>query len=197
MSAKSHAGFFSGPDIALLTARRRNGRELDENRARWSAALASHSGRDATHRLIRCEGKLAFRVSTLPAWCTGRRRFHCSRRPRRFAQQDKSGAWIRSGHRDGGSAVAPTPLCSIFVFALSARRTRFRHRQYRGRATPFDSDDYIEVTLDTFQDQRHAFVFDVNPRGVQADALLTEVSSRITPGTRCGTRARRLPHKDL
>src|SRR5439155_10057895 len=116
VNAKSRLDF-SGPDIALLTARRqRNGRELDENRARWSAALASHSGRDATRSRIRCEGKLAFRVSTLPAWCTGRRRFHCSRRPRRFAQQDKSGAWIRSGHRDGGTdirqrrAVARQPL---------------------------------------------------------------------------------------
>lgn len=44
----------------------------------------------------------------------------------------------------------------------------------REPATPFDSDDYIEINLDTFQDQRHAFIFDVNPRGVQADALWTE-----------------------
>ena len=44
----------------------------------------------------------------------------------------------------------------------------------REPSQPFDSDDYVEVTLDTFRDQRHAFVFDVNPRGVQADALLTE-----------------------
>ncbi len=45
---------------------------------------------------------------------------------------------------------------------------------HREPATPFDSDDYIEINLDTFQDQRHAFIFDVNPRGVQADALWTE-----------------------
>ena len=44
----------------------------------------------------------------------------------------------------------------------------------REPATPFDSDDYVEITLDTFQDQRHAFVFDINPRGVQADGLWTE-----------------------
>ena len=44
----------------------------------------------------------------------------------------------------------------------------------REPSDPFDSDDYVEITLDTFQDQRHAFVFDVNPRGVQADALWTE-----------------------
>ena len=44
----------------------------------------------------------------------------------------------------------------------------------REPSTPFDSDDYVEITLDTFQDERHAFVFDVNPKGVQADGLWTE-----------------------
>jgi hypothetical protein len=44
----------------------------------------------------------------------------------------------------------------------------------REPSTPFDIDDYVEVTLDTFHDQRHAFVFDVNPVGVQADGLRTE-----------------------
>ena len=44
----------------------------------------------------------------------------------------------------------------------------------REPSTPFDSDDYVEIVLDTFQDQRHAFVFDINPKAVQADALWTE-----------------------
>jgi hypothetical protein len=44
----------------------------------------------------------------------------------------------------------------------------------REPSTPFDSDDYVEIVLDTFQDRRHAFQFDINPRGVQADALWTE-----------------------
>jgi len=44
----------------------------------------------------------------------------------------------------------------------------------REPSTPFDTDDYVEITLDTFHDNRHAFVFDVNPLGVQADALFTE-----------------------
>ncbi len=48
------------------------------------------------------------------------------------------------------------------------------HLTRREPSTPFDTDDYIEVTLDTFRDQRHGFVFDVNPMGVQADALWTE-----------------------
>jgi hypothetical protein len=59
-------------------------------------------------------------------------------------------------------------VCWDSKHAVRANLTR------REPSTPFDSDDYIEVTLDTFQDQRHAFVFDVNPRAVQADALLTE-----------------------
>jgi Domain of unknown function (DUF5916) len=44
----------------------------------------------------------------------------------------------------------------------------------REPSTPFDSDDYVELTLDTFHDKRHGFVFDINPQGVQADALWTE-----------------------
>lgn len=48
------------------------------------------------------------------------------------------------------------------------------HLTRREPSTPFDNDDYIEITLDTFHDQRHGFLFDVNPRGVQADALWTE-----------------------
>lgn len=50
----------------------------------------------------------------------------------------------------------------------------FAHLTRREPSTPFDAEDYIEITLDTFHDERHAFVFDVNPRGVQADALWTE-----------------------
>ena len=44
------------------------------------------------------------------------------------------------------------------------------HLTRREAVTPPD-DDYIELTLDTFHDQRHGFLFDVNPRGVQSDAL--------------------------
>jgi len=49
------------------------------------------------------------------------------------------------------------------------------HLSRREAVTPPD-DDYIELTLDTFHDQRHGFLFDVNPRGVQADALWSEDS---------------------
>ncbi len=48
-----------------------------------------------------------------------------------------------------------------------------RHMTFREAVTPPD-DDYVELTLDTFHDQRHGFLFDVNPMGVQADALWSE-----------------------
>ena len=40
------------------------------------------------------------------------------------------------------------------------------------------SDDYIEIQLGTFNDGRQAFVFAVNPLGVQADGSLSEGSTR-------------------
>src|SRR5437588_12796256 len=46
------------------------------------------------------------------------------------------------------------------------------HMTRREAVTPPD-DDYVELTLDTFHDQRHGFLFDVNPRGMQADARVT------------------------
>lgn len=36
------------------------------------------------------------------------------------------------------------------------------------------SDDSIRIYLDTFNDQRRAFVFEVNPRGIQNDGIFTE-----------------------
>ncbi|HEX7958880.1 MAG TPA: DUF5916 domain-containing protein [Terriglobales bacterium] len=42
------------------------------------------------------------------------------------------------------------------------------------REQMIDDDDWIEITLDTFHDQRRGFLFTTNPAGVQADALWTE-----------------------
>ena len=37
-----------------------------------------------------------------------------------------------------------------------------------------DADDYVQIMLDTFNDHRQAFVFGVNPLGVQSDGTRTE-----------------------
>ena len=37
-----------------------------------------------------------------------------------------------------------------------------------------DTDDFVQILLDTFNDRRRAYVFGVNPLGVQADGIRTE-----------------------
>lgn len=49
-------------------------------------------------------------------------------------------------------------------------------RAHLDRRENIHDDDYVEVLLDTFHDKRHAFVFDVNPLGVQQDGLWTDGS---------------------
>ena len=85
---------------------------------------------------------------------------------------------------DGKPATQPTDvyigydLTNLYVVwvcwdsnphAIRAHLTR------REAVTPPD-DDYVELIVDTFRDQRHGFLFDVNPLGTQADALWTEGS---------------------
>lgn len=47
-------------------------------------------------------------------------------------------------------------------------------RAHLSRRENIYDDDYVEVTLDTFHDQRHGLVFSSNPLGIQADALYSE-----------------------
>src|SRR5688572_5510685 len=39
-----------------------------------------------------------------------------------------------------------------------------------------DADDYVQILIDTFNDKRNAFVFGVNPLGVQSDGIRSEGS---------------------
>lgn len=47
-----------------------------------------------------------------------------------------------------------------------------------------DSDDYIQLLIDPFNDRRRAFVFGVNPLGVQADGTRTDGGGGGAPNTR-------------
>jgi hypothetical protein len=78
---------------------------------------------------------------------------------------------------EGSSASENTTVRVIitddaFLFAIRADdrsggvRATLTERDGYGR-----SDDYVRVVLDTFNDQRRAYVFMVNPLGVQADGL--------------------------
>ena len=48
----------------------------------------------------------------------------------------------------------------------------------RDRQASFEQDDYVAVTLDTFNDSRRGFEFRVNPRGVQMDGLYNQLEGR-------------------
>jgi hypothetical protein len=62
-------------------------------------------------------------------------------------------------------------LYVIFVcFDRDPKQVRARMSR---REDVFD-DDFVELMLDTFHDQRHAYAFFSNPLGVQADAFFTE-----------------------
>ena len=62
-------------------------------------------------------------------------------------------------------------LYAIFI-CFDSERQKTRARLSR-REDIFD-DDTVEIILDTFYDHRHAYAFNVNPLGVQQDALWTE-----------------------
>jgi Domain of unknown function (DUF5916) len=49
-------------------------------------------------------------------------------------------------------------------------------RAHETRREDFEGDDDVEIMLDTFHDRRRAYVFEVNPKGVQFDAIWTEAS---------------------
>ena len=52
-------------------------------------------------------------------------------------------------------------------------------------------DDYVQILLDTFHDQRQAFVIGVNPLGVQSDGMIRDGSRSSSSGSGSGSRARR------
>jgi hypothetical protein len=62
-------------------------------------------------------------------------------------------------------------LYAIFI-CFDSEPAKLRARLSR-REDVFD-DDTVEIILDTFYDHRHAYAFNVNALGVQADALWTE-----------------------
>jgi hypothetical protein len=49
-----------------------------------------------------------------------------------------------------------------------------------------DTDDYVQILLDTFNDRRRALVLGVNPLGVQADGIRTEGSYAAAGGPAAG-----------
>jgi Domain of unknown function (DUF5916) len=55
-------------------------------------------------------------------------------------------------------------------------------RAHETRREDFDGDDDVAIMLDTFHDRRRAYEFEVNPKGIQWDAIYTEASYADTGG---------------
>jgi len=69
-------------------------------------------------------------------------------------------------------------LYVVFVCFDDAGKVRGR----KARREDVSDDDTVEVMLDTFHDRRRAYVFQVNPLGVQWDAIWTEAAHEETNG---------------
>src|SRR5258708_7872115 len=92
-----------------------------------------------------------------------------------FIQQQPSDGKAATQRTDVYLGYDASNLYTVWVCWDSDPKAIRGHLTRREAVTPPD-DDYVELTLDTFHDQRHGFLFDVNPRGVQSDALWTEDS---------------------
>ncbi|MBA3711272.1 MAG: hypothetical protein H0W76_02350 [Pyrinomonadaceae bacterium] len=55
-------------------------------------------------------------------------------------------------------------------------------RAHVSRRDSVHNDDYVAVYLDTYDDRRRAYVFYFNPRGIQADGIITGGTLESTSG---------------
>lgn len=67
---------------------------------------------------------------------------------------------------------APTAI----YFGIHAYGDPARIRATLADRDKIEGDDYVQLVLDTFNDQRQAFVLGVNPLGVQADGILRDAA---------------------
>jgi Domain of unknown function (DUF5916) len=96
-----------------------------------------------------------------------------------MAAMVKAGHFLQRNPRDGEPASQKTDAYlgydarNFYVMFVCFQkqedlRARLSHRE------EMDADDSVELLLDTFNDRRRAYVYTVNPRGVQGDGLWTE-----------------------
>jgi hypothetical protein len=95
-------------------------------------------------------------------------------------QMIKAENFVQREPRDGEPASQKTEAYigyddeNIYVAAVCFDSEPDRIRARLSRRESAFGDDFVEVTFDTFQDERRGYVFWSNPLGVQADALWTE-----------------------
>lgn len=88
--------------------------------------------------------------------------------------------------RDPSDGAQPTQRTDVYlgydrqnfyVVWVCFDREPGKIRAHMSRRENIFDDDYVEVTLDTFHDQRYGLVFSTNPLGIQSDGLYTEAAS--------------------
>lgn len=88
--------------------------------------------------------------------------------------------FIQRDPDDGKPATEPTVAYlgytheAMFVVFVCRDNQPGLIRAHLLQRDSLSDDDYVEVMLDTYHDERRAFLFKSNPLGVQADALYTE-----------------------
>jgi hypothetical protein len=93
----------------------------------------------------------------------------------------KVSGFLQRSPRDGEPATQSTDVYAgydasnlYFVFVcFDSEPEKVRARLFP-RGSSFSDDDWVHVVLDTFADQRRAYMFAVYPLGIQWDALFTE-----------------------
>ena len=92
----------------------------------------------------------------------------------------KASSFIQRQPKDGEPATQPTDvfvgyddsnLYAVFICFDSEPEGIRARMNSRGNT---NDDDWVHIALDTFRDQRHAFVFSATPLGVQWDSYWTE-----------------------
>ncbi|HKF20604.1 MAG TPA: DUF5916 domain-containing protein [Candidatus Angelobacter sp.] len=95
----------------------------------------------------------------------------------------KISGFVQRNPKDGDEPTQRTDVYmgydnqNLYVVWLCFDKEPGKIRAHMSRRENIYDDDYVELMLDTFHDQRHALVFDTNPFGIQADGLYSENGS--------------------
>ena len=95
-------------------------------------------------------------------------------------------SFIQQTPKDGEPATQQTVVYmgydhqNLYVVWLCFDKEASKIRAHLSRREDIFNDDYVEIILDTFHDQRRGLVFSTNPVGIQADGIWTENSGNDT-----------------
>ena len=169
--AASQASAALAQSVTLITAARQN--SLSDPTQQQKTAPLQSSGDNAAHHIrilpvtdpIKIDGRL-----DEPAW----------------SQAEAASDFRQESPTEGAPASEKTEVRVLYdsknvyigIRAFDSEPTRINARDLV-RDSRFDTDDRVEIILDTNHDQRNAFRFAVNPLGTQQDALITDEGKDI------------------